>query len=51
MGSQGGTKNDWEKMKTAFLKEYQDYDRFRELKDEIFQMVARPSETLEQYVE
>jgi len=35
----------------AFSKKYQDYCRSRELKDEIFQMVARPNETLEEYVE
>jgi len=29
------------------LKKYQDYCRSRELKDEIFQMVARLNETLE----
>jgi hypothetical protein len=34
-----------------FLKKYQDYCRSRELKDEIFQMTARPNETLEEYVE
>jgi len=51
MGLGGGTINDWEQMKTSFLKKYQDYCRSRELKDEIFQMVARPSETLEEYVE
>jgi len=38
-------------MKTSFLKKYQDYCRSRKLKDEIFQMVARPSENLEEYVE
>ena len=38
-------------MKTSLLKKYQDYFRTRELKDEIFQMVAKPSETLEEYVE
>lgn len=38
-------------MKTVFLKKYQDYCRSRELKDELFQMVARPSETLEEYME
>jgi len=51
MGLGGGTINDWDQMKTAFLKKYQDYCRSRELKDELFQMVARPSETLEEYVE
>ena len=38
-------------MKESFLKKYQDYCRSRELKDEIFQMTARPNETLEEYVE
>ena len=47
----GVTINDWDEMKTAFLKKYQDYCGSRELKDKIFQMVARPSETLEEYVE
>lgn len=51
MGLGEGTINDWDQMRTAFLKKYQDYCRSRELKDEIFQMVARPSETLEEYVE
>jgi len=51
MGMGEGVINDWEQMKGAFLKKYQDYCRSRELKDEIFQMVARPNETLEEYVE
>jgi len=51
MGLGGGVINDWDQMKGALLKKYQDYCRSRELKDEIFQMVARPSETLEEYVE
>lgn len=51
MGLGGGVINDWDQMKTAFLEKYQDYCRSRELKDEIFQMTARPSETLEEYVE
>eukprot|EP00253_Pinus_taeda_P021239 PITA_21239 len=38
-------------MKESFLKKYQDYCRSRELKDEVFQMTARPNETLEEYVE
>jgi len=38
-------------MKIYFLKKYKDYCGSRELKDEIFQMVERPSETLEEYVE
>jgi len=50
MGLGGGTINDWEQMKTYFLKKYQDYFRTRELKDEIFQMVAKPNKTLEEYV-
>ena len=38
-------------MKAAFLKKYKDYYRSRELRDEIFQMTAKPNETLEEYVE
>jgi len=51
MGLGGGVINNWEQMKESFLKKYQDYWRSRELKDEIFQMIARPNETLEEYVE
>jgi len=51
MGLGGGVINNWDQMKEAFLKKYQDYCRSRELKDEIFQMSARPNETLEEYVE
>jgi len=51
MGLGGGMINDWDQMKTAFLIKYQDYCRSRELKYEIFQLVARSSETLEVYVE
>jgi len=38
-------------MNGAFLKKYQDYCRSIELKDEILQMIVRPNETLEEYVE
>ena len=51
MGLGGGVINDWDQMKGAFLKKYQDYCRSRKLKDEIFQMTTRPNETLEEYVE
>jgi len=51
MGLGGGVINNWNQMKESFLKKYQDYCRCRELKDEIFQMVARPNEKLEEYVE
>ena len=51
MGLGGGVINNWDQMKECFLKKYQDYCRYRELKDEIFQMTTRPNETLEEYVE
>jgi len=51
MGLGGGVINNWDQMKESFLKKYQDYCRTRELKDEIFQMTAKPNETLEEYVE
>eukprot|EP00253_Pinus_taeda_P005769 PITA_05769 len=38
MGLGGGVINNWDQMKEAFLKKYQDYCRSRELKDEIFQI-------------
>eukprot|EP00253_Pinus_taeda_P006506 PITA_06506 len=51
MGLGGGVINNQEQMKESFLKKCQDYCKSRELKDEIFQMIARPNETLEEYVE
>lgn len=39
MGLGGGKINDWDQMKTTFLKKYQDYCRSMKLKDKIFQMV------------
>jgi len=51
MGLGGGFINNSDQMKESFLRKYQDYSRSKELKDEIFQMVARPNETLEKYVE
>ena len=50
MGLDRGVINNWDQMKESFLEKYQDYCRSRELKDEIFHMVARPNETLEEYV-
>ena len=51
MGLGGGVITDWDQMKDAFFKKYQDYCRSQELKDEIFQMIEKPNETLEEYVE
>ncbi len=51
MGLGGGVINDWDQMKGDFLKKYQDYYRSRKLKDEMFQMEARPNKTLKEYVE
>ena len=50
MGLGGGVITDWDHMKATFLKKYQDYYRSQELKYEIFQMTAKPNETLEEYV-
>ena len=38
-------------MKQAFLMKYQDQYRTKDLKDEIFKMIAKENETLEEYVE
>jgi hypothetical protein len=51
MGLGGGTINSLDEMKQAFLTKYQDYCRTRDLKDEIFKMIAKENETLEAYVE
>jgi hypothetical protein len=51
MGLGGGTINSLDEMKQAFLMKYQDYHRARDLKDEIFKMVAKENQTLEEYVE
>jgi hypothetical protein len=51
MGLGGGTINSWDEMKQAFLMKYQDYYRSRDLKDEIFKMIAKENETLEEYIE
>jgi len=50
MGLGGCTVNSWDDMKTSFLTRYQDFCKTRELKDEIFKMVAKDNETLEEYV-
>jgi hypothetical protein len=51
MGLGGGTINSWDEMKQSFLTKFQDYCRTRDLKDEIFQMIAKENEMLEEYVE
>jgi hypothetical protein len=50
MGLGGGTINSWDGMKQAFLTKYQEYCRTRDLKYEIFQMIAKENESLEEYV-
>jgi hypothetical protein len=44
MGLGGGMINSWNEMKQDFLKKYQDYCRTGDLKDEIFQMIAKENE-------
>lgn len=51
MGLGRHTINSWDDMKNSFLTRYQDFCKTRELKDEIFKMVAKYNETLEEYVE
>jgi len=51
MGLGGGTINSWDGMKQAFLRKYQDYYRTRDLKYEIFQMMEKENESLEEYIE
>jgi hypothetical protein len=51
MGLGGGNINSWDEIKQTFLTKYQYYCRTRDLKDEIFQKIAKENETLEEYVE
>eukprot|EP00253_Pinus_taeda_P035700 PITA_35700 len=41
----------WDQMKEAFLAKYQDYCRTRERKEEMFKMVQKEDESLEDFVE
>jgi len=51
MGLGGGTITSWDQMKEAFLTKYHYYCQSRELKEEIFRMMSKGDETLEEYVE
>jgi len=41
----------WDQMKESFLAKYQDYCRTRERKEELFKMVQKEDENLEDFVE
>lgn len=41
----------WDQMKESFLAKYQDYCRTRESKEELFKMVQKEDENLEDFVE
>ena len=49
LGAQATTT--WDQMKESFLSKYQDYCRTRERKEELFKMVQREDESLEDFVE
>lgn len=51
MGLDGGTINNWNKLKNTILNKYQDYFQTRKLKDEVLNMLAKDNETLEEYIE
>jgi hypothetical protein len=51
MGLGGGTINSWDEMKQAFLMKYRYYFRTMDLKVEIFKMIAKENEKLEEYTE
>lgn len=51
MGLRGGTIISWDQMKETFLTRYQDYCWSRDLREEIFKMMSKEDETLEEYVE
>jgi len=41
----------WNEMKETFLSKYQDYCRTRDLREEVFRMIQKEDESLEDYVE
>jgi hypothetical protein len=51
MGLGGNYIQNWEGMRQAFLKKYQDYFQARDLRGEIFKMAQKEEESLEDYVE
>lgn len=46
----GRTINSWDDMKTSFLTRYKNFCKTRLLEGEIFKMIAKDNENLEEYV-
>jgi hypothetical protein len=51
MGLGGKTITTWEEMKTTFLDKYQDYCKSRDVKEEIFKIVQKEDENMEDFLE
>lgn len=51
MGLGGNTITCWDQMKRNFMKNYQEYCKTREMKDEIFTITQNDDENLEEYLE
>ena len=41
----------WEEMKTTFLDKYQDYCKSRDVKEDIFKIVQKEDENMEDFLE
>ena len=47
----GGTVANWDKMKQVFLEKYQEYCNTKDKREELFKMVEKENESLEDFVE
>ena len=47
----GGTVANWDKMKQVFLEKYQEYCNTKDKREELFKMVQKEDESLEDFVE
>ena len=51
MGLGGKTITTWEEMKTTFLDKYQDYFKSRDVKEDIFKIMQKEDENMEEFLE
>ena len=47
----GGTVTNWDEMKQVFLEKYQEYCNTKDKREELFKMVQKEDESLEDFVE
>ena len=51
MGLGGRNISSWDGMKESFLEKYQDYYKYRDIKEEIFKFIQKEDENMEDCVE